>query len=325
VTGAGSPDAAKFTINATTGELSFINAPDFEIVGNVNEDNAYIVQVRASDGSLSDIQTLTVNVTDVHEGPTYIVSSTADDTSPNTLRSAILFANANPGTMIVFAAGNSWNGAWVNTFSNLPAITGAGTIIDGTAGSAQVLLQASGGRIFTIGNGVDPIDVTIRNIGMRYGSAETQDGSDAMGGAIYVADNVHLRIENNVFINQNHAASWNGGSAFGGAIYLGNDSILELAGRVEITQNDAYVSGTDINGIPGVALGEGIYVAGPNGTIKLIPNQGETILFGDGIANGSTVGGAQMLIIDGAGMVDVNAVSSFSGETTVSGGTLLVN
>lgn len=325
VTGAGSPDAAKFTINATTGELSFINAPDFEIVGNVNEDNAYIVQVRASDGSLSDIQTLTVNVTDVHEGPTYIVSSTADDTSPNTLRSAILFANANPGTMIVFAAGNSWNGAWVNTFSNLPAITGAGTIIDGTAGSAQVLLQASGGRIFTIGNGVDPIDVTIRNIGMRFGRAETQDGSDAMGGGIFVADNVHLRVENNVFIEQNHAASWNGGSAFGGAIYLGNDSILELVGRVQITQNDAYVSGTDINGISGIALGEGIYVAGPNGTIKLMPNQGDTILFGDGIANGSTIGGAQMLIIDGAGMVDVNAVSSFSGETTVSSGTLLVN
>ena len=65
-------DFSKFTINSSTGALSFISAPNFESpndVGGTNGDNAYVVTVRASDGTLSDTQTITVNVTDVNEAP----------------------------------------------------------------------------------------------------------------------------------------------------------------------------------------------------------------------------------------------------------------
>ncbi len=62
----GGSDAAKFDINATTGALKFINAPDFEKPGDTDHNNSYVVTVRASDGTLFDEQTLTVNVTDVH-------------------------------------------------------------------------------------------------------------------------------------------------------------------------------------------------------------------------------------------------------------------
>ncbi len=61
----GGDDAARFQIHATTGELSFIAAPDFEDPTDADGDNGYIVQVRASDGALFDDQTITVNVTDV--------------------------------------------------------------------------------------------------------------------------------------------------------------------------------------------------------------------------------------------------------------------
>ena len=63
----GGSDAGKFEINASTGALSFINAPDFENPGDTDHNNSYVVQVRASDGALFDEQTLTVNVTDVHQ------------------------------------------------------------------------------------------------------------------------------------------------------------------------------------------------------------------------------------------------------------------
>ena len=63
----GGADAARFQINASTGALTFIAAPDFETATDADHNNSYIVQVRASDGGFSDTQTLTVNVTDVNE------------------------------------------------------------------------------------------------------------------------------------------------------------------------------------------------------------------------------------------------------------------
>ena len=51
----------------TTGALSFKTAPDFEAPADVYHDNSYQVVVRASDGSLSDDQTITVDVADVSD------------------------------------------------------------------------------------------------------------------------------------------------------------------------------------------------------------------------------------------------------------------
>jgi len=64
----GGADQFKFQINGTSGALSFIAAPNFEAPGDADANNSYIVQVRASDGSLFDDQTITVNVADVNEG-----------------------------------------------------------------------------------------------------------------------------------------------------------------------------------------------------------------------------------------------------------------
>jgi len=63
----GGSDAAKFHIDGATGALSFINAPDFEIPIDADHNNTYLVQIRASDGSLSDDQVITVSVTDVND------------------------------------------------------------------------------------------------------------------------------------------------------------------------------------------------------------------------------------------------------------------
>ncbi|HEX8332167.1 MAG TPA: cadherin domain-containing protein [Segetibacter sp.] len=64
---AGGADQSKFSINPTTGALSFITAPDFEQPTDTDANNTYVVTVRASDGTLSDEQTMTVTVTDVSE------------------------------------------------------------------------------------------------------------------------------------------------------------------------------------------------------------------------------------------------------------------
>ena len=61
-------DFNKFTIDPNTGALAFISAPNFESpndVGGKDNDNKYVVDIQASDGVLTDTQTIEVQVTNV--------------------------------------------------------------------------------------------------------------------------------------------------------------------------------------------------------------------------------------------------------------------
>ncbi|MET0393409.1 MAG: cadherin domain-containing protein [Chitinophagaceae bacterium] len=73
---AGGEDAAKFTVNSSTGELSFITAPDFEQPGDANGDNTYIVTVQVSDGDLTATQRFKIKVTDANDHAPVITSYT---------------------------------------------------------------------------------------------------------------------------------------------------------------------------------------------------------------------------------------------------------
>ena len=70
----GGEDQGDFSIVPATGVLTFSSAPDFETPtdGATSGSNTYIVQVTATDdgaGTLTDVQTITVTVTDVNEAP----------------------------------------------------------------------------------------------------------------------------------------------------------------------------------------------------------------------------------------------------------------
>jgi len=65
----GGADAGKFTIDASTGELSFISAPDYEIPTDAGPNNVYEVTVQVSDGSLFDTQAISVTVTNTNDTP----------------------------------------------------------------------------------------------------------------------------------------------------------------------------------------------------------------------------------------------------------------
>jgi Ca2+-binding RTX toxin-like protein len=82
----GSADAALFTIDASTGALSFLSAPDFEAPADADHDNVYEVVVRASDGTLIDTQAIAVMVTDVPDGD--IAPGSRRQTPPRSPRTA---------------------------------------------------------------------------------------------------------------------------------------------------------------------------------------------------------------------------------------------
>ena len=71
----GGKDASKFRIDANTGILSFMTAPDYEKPEDFDANNAYDVQVMVSDGVMSDTQGLTVSVLDVKENVAPIITS----------------------------------------------------------------------------------------------------------------------------------------------------------------------------------------------------------------------------------------------------------
>ena len=73
----GGADQFRFTIDPVTGVLSFKEAPDFEAPEDSDVDNSYIVEVEATDGTLSDFQTIFVEVTDV-DGATIIGTAAKD-------------------------------------------------------------------------------------------------------------------------------------------------------------------------------------------------------------------------------------------------------
>ena len=64
----GGADASLFTINPETGQLFFLNPPDFENPGDSNGDNLYEIQIRVSDGQLFQDRSVVVGVENVNEG-----------------------------------------------------------------------------------------------------------------------------------------------------------------------------------------------------------------------------------------------------------------
>ena len=75
----GGEDQGDFSIVPATGVLTFSSAPDFETPtdGATSGSNTYIVQVTATDdgsSTLTDVQTITVTVTDANDPPVVITS-----------------------------------------------------------------------------------------------------------------------------------------------------------------------------------------------------------------------------------------------------------
>jgi len=72
----GGADQALFSLNSTTGIITFISAPDFEIPGDAGADNVYNIQVTVTDsGGLPTVQNIVITVTDVAENTAPTISS----------------------------------------------------------------------------------------------------------------------------------------------------------------------------------------------------------------------------------------------------------
>ncbi|WP_294300872.1 cadherin domain-containing protein [uncultured Sphingomonas sp.] len=119
-------DGGAFAIDAQTGALRFVSAPDFETPTDSNRDNSYVVTVVATDArGLVDTQTLTVDVIDV-AGITR-TGSLGNDTLTGT------------------GEGDTLDGSWGND------------VLNGLAGN-DILIGSMGNDTINGGDGNDVID-----------------------------------------------------------------------------------------------------------------------------------------------------------------------
>jgi parallel beta-helix repeat protein len=103
----GGADAALFSIDAATGALRFVSAPDFEAPADDGANNVYEVTVRVSDGTGgTDTQAVRVTVSNVNEAPSDLAPATAsvDETAPaGTVVATVIATDPDTGDVFSFA------------------------------------------------------------------------------------------------------------------------------------------------------------------------------------------------------------------------------
>ena len=96
---AGGADAALFVIDATTGALSFVSAPDFEA-----GQTSFTVDIAASDGTNSSTRTVVVTLADVNDNRPVFTSGTAASAAENqTAAYTAAATDADAGTTLAFS------------------------------------------------------------------------------------------------------------------------------------------------------------------------------------------------------------------------------
>ena len=98
----GGADADKFTINPSTGVVTFVTAPDYEAPTDVDTNNVYVIEISATDANNETaVQTLSVTVLNVTEaspvvtGPSGGAGSSASAVSVNENQTAVTSFSAN--------------------------------------------------------------------------------------------------------------------------------------------------------------------------------------------------------------------------------------
>src|SRR5207244_1555057 len=105
----GGADAAKFTINASTGALSFVSAPDAENPTDAGGNNVYDVTVQVSDGDNTDTQAVAVTVTNVNDNTPVITSNGGGATASisiaenTTAVTTVTATDADAGTTLAYS------------------------------------------------------------------------------------------------------------------------------------------------------------------------------------------------------------------------------
>jgi Ca2+-binding RTX toxin-like protein len=118
----GGADALRFTINASSGVLSFISAPNFEAPTDAGANNVYDVIVKATDGVASDTQAIAVTVQNVNEAMTGELRMTNYAVATTNATASLTIADPD---VLSLAATYQWQQLTGATWNNIAGATSA--------------------------------------------------------------------------------------------------------------------------------------------------------------------------------------------------------
>jgi len=130
----GGADAARFTIDPSSGLLSFVVSPNFEAPTDVGGDNTYEVTVQASDGTRTDTQTVTVTVNDINDAP--VLDNAGDMTMTTVLENHIDNGGDRISDIIASAGGDRITDDDAGTTEGIAVVA-----VDDTSGTWQYSLN----------------------------------------------------------------------------------------------------------------------------------------------------------------------------------------
>ena len=87
-------DNDRFDINASTGEVTFKVAPNFEAPTDSDTDNVYDITVHANDGGFDVTQAVAISVTDVNATPVFTSGATGSEAENTPIANVVYDANA---------------------------------------------------------------------------------------------------------------------------------------------------------------------------------------------------------------------------------------
>ncbi|WP_420600892.1 gliding motility-associated C-terminal domain-containing protein [Flagellimonas sp.] len=149
-----------FSIDGSTGELTFQAPPDFEDPDDANGDNEYEITLRATDSGGTTDQTITVKVTDVDDTPPSGYSVSINQSDINT---------SNENAISFTFAGAEIGATYNYTFSS----DGGGTNVTGTGTIVSATDQISNIDLSGLGDGTITLSVTLTDTNNNEGTAVT--------------------------------------------------------------------------------------------------------------------------------------------------------
>ncbi|MBP1806867.1 N,N-dimethylformamidase beta subunit family domain-containing protein [Rubellimicrobium aerolatum] len=167
---AGGADAARFAIDAATGALSFVAAPNFEAPGDVGANNVYDLTVGVTDGRSAPVtRAISVLLSNVNESPTALAlgaTAVAENAAGGQAVGALAGTDPDAGDTLTYSLVNSAGGRFAISGSQLVVAAGASLDCEAAAShDVTVRVTDAAGlsfdRQFTVAVGdVDEFDVT---------------------------------------------------------------------------------------------------------------------------------------------------------------------
>ena len=193
----GGVDAAKFTINSSTGALSFVSAPNYESPTDSGGNNVYDVIVTVEDGvGGADSQSIVVTVTNSNEAPvladTALSMTVAEDAgAPSGAVGSLISAftggvtdqDSGAAKGIAITGSDQTNGTWYYTTNGGTTWTTVGTVSNTSAllladnGSTRLYFAPSANY-----NGTSTAALTVRAWDQTSGTAGTKVTTASNGG-----------------------------------------------------------------------------------------------------------------------------------------------